>query len=168
MFATVMEILGLTITFIVMFVGLVGCLIPILPSTTIVLGAAIVHRLIYGGEIGAQTWVLVVLGLITAFSFLVDSLASMIGAKKFGASWKGVAGAMVGGIVGMFFSIPGILLGPFIGAVLFELLGDRGLRESSHAGFGAFIGILAGAIGKLACCAVMMGLFTIDVFGWIR
>ena len=168
MFATTaLEILGYVVTILVMLVGVLGCLIPIIPSTPIILIAAVVHRLVYGAEVGAQTWVLVVLGVITGLSFLLDGLASMVGAKKFGATWRGVTGAMVGGIVGLFFGIVGIFVGPFIGAVAFELLGQRDLRESSHAGVGAFVGILAGALGKLACCGVMMGLFVLDLLDWV-
>lgn len=159
---SLLEIIGLVTALLVMLGGLIGSIIPIIPGTTLVFGAALIHKLCFQEE-GVRMWVLFVLGGITAFSFFVDNLASMIGARKFGASWRGVTGAMVGAIVGLFFSLPGILLGPFIGAVTFELAGQRTLRECGHAGLGAFIGLLAGTLGKMACCIVMMGLFTFDL-----
>lgn len=156
------DILGLTVALLVMFVGIVGSIIPIIPSTTLVFIAALGHKLCFGVD-GVKVWVLLVLGLITAFSFLIDHIATMIGAKKFGATWKGVAGAVIGGIVGLFFGLVGILIGPFIGAVAFELAGRRTLWESGQAGIGTLVGLLAGALGKLACCAVMTGLFLFDL-----
>jgi hypothetical protein len=69
----------------------------------------------------------------------------------------------VGGLIGLFFNLPGILLGPFLGATAFELVGGRNFKESSRAGLGATIGLLAGVLGKLACCMAMMGLFAANV-----
>ena len=64
---------------------------------------------------------------------------------------------------GLFFNIPGVLLGPFVGALLFEWIGGRPLGESTKAGLGATLGLLAGAVGKLAGCLAMMGLFGLNV-----
>jgi hypothetical protein len=63
----------------------------------------------------------------------------------------------------MFFSLPGLILGPFLGATAFELAGGRPWQESGRAGLGATLGLLAGAIGKVACCVAMMGLFGANV-----
>jgi uncharacterized protein YqgC (DUF456 family) len=145
-----------------MFIGTLGSFVPIIPSTPLVLGAALLHKLAYGAE-GPAVWSLVTLTAITAFSFLVDHIATMIGAKKFGATWRGITGAALGGIIGLFFGLLGLLIGPFVGAFVFEMAGRRTLRESSAAGVGAFIGLLAGAIGKIACCAVMTAVFAFDL-----
>ena len=159
---TWLQITLLVIVFLTMFVGLLGSLVPILPSTPVIMIAALIYKFCYW-EDGSQIWVLIVLGIIAAFSLIIDHIATVIGAKKFGATWRGITGAVVGGIVGIFFSLPGVILGPFIGAVLFELAGQRTLKESSHAGIGAFVGFLAGTLGKLACSAVMIALFTFDL-----
>ncbi len=145
-----------------MLAGLVGSVLPVLPGTPVILLAAIVHRLCFGDK-GASILVLIILGLFTLLSFVFDYLASMFGAKKLGATWRGVLGAVIGGIVGIFFNLPGIILGPFIGAVLFELAGGRKFRPAARAGVGAFLGLLAGAVGKLAICLAMIGVFTINV-----
>jgi len=68
---------------------------------------------------------------------------------------------MVGSV--LFFGLPGILLGPFVGALLFELIGGREFTESARAGLGASLGLLAGAAGKLFFCLLMMALFTANV-----
>ena len=101
--------------------------------------------------------------LITALALVMDYLASIYGAKKFGATKNGMVGAIVGGIVGLFFNLPGILLGPFIGATLFEMIGGRKFKPSAKAGLGATLGLFAGAVGKFVCCVSMMTLFTVSV-----
>jgi len=145
-----------------MLIGVAGCLIPIIPGTPILLIAAIAHRL-YFGETGPSILVLVILTVLTIISLIFDQLASMVGAKKMGATWKGVTGAIVGGLIGLFFSLPGIILGPFIGATLFELFGDREFRDALKAGVGATLGLLLGAVGKVAVSMVMMLMFTWSV-----
>lgn len=145
-----------------MLIGVAGCLLPVLPGTPIVLAAAVVHRL-YFGDTGPSVWVLIVLTLLTIISLIFDQLASVLGAKKLGATWKGVTGAVVGGLVGLFFSLPGIILGPFIGATLFELFGDREFRDALRAGVGATLGLLFGAMGKVAVSMVMMLMFSWSV-----
>lgn len=156
------QITGFVIAWVLMLIGLVGSILPVLPSTPIVFIAAVLHRL-YFGENSVDNWVLVVMGLITAFSLLVDHLASMYGAKRLGASRHGIIGAVVGGVIGLFFNIPGILLGPFIGAFAFEILAGRDWKDSGRAGAGATLGLLGGVVGKIACCIAMMGMFTINV-----
>ncbi len=156
------EITGLVLALLVMVVGLAGSVLPWLPSTPLVLLAAIGHKL-YFHETGAGWVILTVMSALTLLSLVMDHLASAYGAKRFGATGLGIAGAVVGGIVGLFFSLPGILLGPFIGAFVFELLGQRNLKESGLAGVGAMVGLLAGAVGKFACCMAMMGLWTVNV-----
>lgn len=159
---TTEQIIGLSIALLVMCVGLAGSILPGLPSTPLVLVAAIGHKL-YFGETGAAWWVVGVLAAFTVLSLVMDYLASVYGAKRLGATWRGAVGAIVGGLIGLFFNLPGILFGPFIGATAFEMIGGRNFKESSRAGLGATIGLLAGTIGKLACCVAMMGLFTFNV-----
>lgn len=159
---TTEQIIGLILALLVMCVGLAGSILPGLPSTPLVLIGAIGHKL-YFGPTGGAWWVLVVLAAMTVVSLVLDYLASVYGAKKLGATWRGAVGAIVGGLIGLFFNLPGILLGPFVGAFLFEMAGGREWKAASRAGVGATLGLLAGAVGKLACCVAMMALFTVNV-----
>ena len=145
-----------------MCVGVAGSILPGIPSTPLVMLAAVGHRL-YFGEASIGNWGLAVLGVLTALSLVMDYLASMAGAKKLGATWRGVVGAVVGGLIGIFFGLPGIVLGPFVGAVALEMLGGREFQGAIRAGAGAVLGLFVGAIGKLACCVAMMGLFATSV-----
>jgi len=142
--------------------GLAGSVLPGIPSTPLVMLVAIGHRL-YFGPAGAGNAALLIMGALMAVSLVMDYLASMYGAKKLGATWRGVLGAVVGGLIGVFFNLPGLLLGPFLGALVFEMVGGREWKEAARAGLGAVIGLFVGAIGKLACCVAMMGLFAVNV-----
>ena len=159
---TAEQVIGLSIALVLMFIGLAGSILPGIPSTPLVMAAAVGHKL-YFGPLGPAWWVLLILALITALSLLMDYLTTVYGAKKLGATWRGATGAIVGALIGIFFSFPGIILGPFIGAMVFEMAGGRDAKESSRAGLGATIGLLAGAIGKVACCVAMMALFAVNV-----
>jgi hypothetical protein len=72
-----------------------------------------------------------------------------------------MAGAVLGGIVGMFFGVPGILLGPFVGAVMGELSLQGNLDKAGRAGFGTVVGLAIGVAGKLAIGIAMLGLFVL-------
>jgi len=145
-----------------MGIGVAGSILPGLPSTPLVLLSGILHKL-YFGVAGVGWVVMSVLAALTALSLVMDYTASIYGARRLGATWRGATGAMVGGLIGVFFNLPGILLGPFLGALAFEMAGGRKLKESSRAGLGATLGLLAGALGKVFCCLAMMGLFAADV-----
>ena len=152
------QIIGISIALIIMLVGLIGSVVPVLPGTPVVLIAAIGHRL-YFGEASISNLFLVVLVLLTGLSLLLDFIASVLGAKKFGATWRGMTGAIIGGIVGLFFNIPGIILGPFLGAMILEMSGGKEFKVAAKAGAGAVIGLLLGVVGKFSICVMMIALF---------
>jgi len=156
------EIIGLSVALLVMLVALIGNVIPGIPGTPLALIAAVAHRL-YFGAASVNNVVLLVLILLTVIAVVFDFLGSALGAKQFGATWRGVTGAVVGGLIGFFFSLPGIILGPFIGATLFEMFGDKEFKKAAKAGAGAVLGLVFGVIGKSAVCVVMIGLFAVNV-----
>lgn len=156
------QITGLVLAMLLMLVGLVGSVVPGLPGTPVVFGVALIHRLIFGLS-GPSTLILGILFGLMVLSIILDLVATALGAKKFGSTWRGAVGAFVGGIVGLFFAIPGIILGPFIGATLFELLGDKEFKAAVRAGAGAMIGLLLGVVGKFSICVLMILLFATNV-----
>jgi len=159
---TIEQIIGLSLALFAMCFGLAGSVLPGIPSTPLVMLVAIGHRLLFGAA-SVSNVALILLAALMMVSLALDYLASMAGARKLGATWRGVLGAVVGGVIGIFFNIPGIILGPFLGALLFEMIGGRAWKEAVRAGLGAVIGLFVGALGKLACCAAMMGLFATNV-----
>lgn len=159
---TAEQIIGFVIALLIMLAGLAGNVLPGLPGSPLILAGVVAHRL-YFGQQGVSNLVLAILVLLTATAIALDYLATAIGAKKFGATWRGAVGAAVGGLIGLFFSIPGIIIGPFIGATLFEMAGGQRFKPAAKAGAGAMAGLVAGAIGKLSISATMIGLFVINV-----
>lgn len=159
---TMEELIGFGLTLLVMLIGLGGSFLPGLPGPPLILVAAVGHRL-YFGDASAGNLVLGALGFLMLLSLGLDYVATLVGAKKLGATWKGVVGAAVGAVVGLFFFPIGILVGPFVGALLFELLGGRDLKAAGQAGAGAFLGLLAGTVGRIACCFAMIGIFCASI-----
>lgn len=159
---TMEQMLGLGLALLLMFVGLAGTILPGIPGAPLILIAAIGHRF-YFGPTGASNVVLGVLALLTILSLVLDYVATVLGARKMGASWRGITGAMVGALIGLFFAPIGIFVGPFVGAIGFEFLGGRDFAESSRAGAGALLGLFVGAVGKIGCCVAMIGLFAANV-----
>ena len=139
-------------------IGLAGLLLPVLPGAPLLfLGlfcAAWAEDFRYVG-----LWTLLLLAVMAGLTYLVEFLSSILGARSFGGSRRAMAGAAIGGIVGLFFGIPGILLGPFVGAVLAELSLQRTLDQASRAGFGTVVGMALGVAGKLAIGIAMVGIF---------
>lgn len=157
------QIIGLALAALAMCIGVLGCVLPGIPGAPLVFFAALAHRLYFGPDGGASVWVLAVMFLIMLFSIAVDYLASMYGAKKLGASRPGIIGAVVGGIIGFLTFNPFVLLiGPFAGAFIGELSSGKDWKASGKAGLGATLGLLGGAIGKLACALAMTGLFLVN------
>lgn len=159
---TTEEIVGLSLALLVMLAGLIGGIIPGVPGAPIILLAAICHRL-YFGNASASNLVLIILTALTLAAILFDFLASVLGAKKFGATWLGAVGAVIGGIVGLFFALPGIIIGPFLGAVLFEMMGDKEFKHAARAGLGALLGLFIGVVGKFSIGVIMSILFAVNV-----
>jgi hypothetical protein len=107
---------------------------------------------------------LTVLGVLALLTYPADFLASAFGAKHYGASPRAVTGAVIGAVVGIFFGLPGVLLGPFAGAVIGEFSTQRHLGKAGRAGFGATVGIVLGTAAKLAIAFTMLGIFAIARF----
>jgi uncharacterized protein YqgC (DUF456 family) len=139
-------------------VGMAGTILPALPGAPLVFLGMVLAAWADGFQ-KVGWFPLTILGGLTVLTLVVDFAATSLGAKRVGASWMAVAGAAVGTIVGLFFSLPGLILGPFVGAVLGEYLARRNRDQAIKAGFGTWIGILLGTAGKLALIFMMIGVF---------
>ena len=116
----------------------------------------------WAGDFAQIGWItLTVLGVLTGLAILVDLLAGLLGAKRVGASGWALFGAGAGTVVGLFFGIIGLILGPFAGAVLGELIAGSTLRRSTTVGVGAWLGFVFGTLAKIALCFTMLGVFAL-------
>jgi uncharacterized protein YqgC (DUF456 family) len=150
--------LALAFAALLVIVGLVGTVVPVLPGVLLVFGGLFLAAWAEGfARVGAAG--LTIIGILAALGFAADFVASLLGAKRVGASPRALLGATVGGIVGIFFGIPGLLLGPFVGAVLGELWARGGLAKAGKVGIGTWLGLLAAAVAKVVIAFAMIATF---------
>lgn len=150
-----MDAILVILALIILTIGLLGTVYPALPGLPIMFGG--VFLLAYVGDfevIGSTT--LWVLGALTALGMLLDFVASMLGAKFTGASKEALWGTVIGATVGMFFGLPGLILGPLLGASAGELLARKDILRAGTVGIGTFLGYVAGVAAKLGIAVVML------------
>jgi uncharacterized protein YqgC (DUF456 family) len=156
-----LEIATWCLTVTLMLIGFVGVLVPILPGTTLILIAALLHKWILPGDLTATT--LWFIALFWFLSVLADLGGVLLGTRWFGGSKWGMAGASGGALVGIFFSIPILILGTMLGAVVAEkLLAKKTHGAAMKSGVGAAVGFVISTIARLACALVMIALFLIS------
>jgi uncharacterized protein YqgC (DUF456 family) len=142
--------------------GLAGTVVPALPGVPLVFAGLFVGAWIDSFDtVGWGT--LGIMAVLTVVAVVIDFVASAAGARYLGASSRAFWGATAGAVVGIFFGIPGMLLGPFIGAVIGEISGGNDLVRSGRAGVGAWLGIVVATAVKLAIAFLMIGLFLFRV-----
>ena len=148
---------------ILIIAGIAGLVLPALPGAPVLFAglllAAWIENFTY---VGVKT--LVVLGVMAVLSYIIDFLAGVLGAKRFGASPRALWGATLGALVGIFLGLPGVLLGPFVGAAIGELTMLHTLTQAGRAGLGATLGLMFGVAAKLALAFSMLGLFIVVRF----
>lgn len=139
-------------------VGIAGTVLPAIPGVPLVfVGLLVAAWADHFQKVGWFT--LSILAVLTLFSFVLDFFATSVGAKRVGASWLALVLSVVGAIVGLFFSLPGLILGPFLGAVTGEYLARRDWRQASRVGLATWLGMILAIAGKLALIFTMVGIF---------
>lgn len=153
-----------TLVVVMTLVGLAGTILPAIPGVGLVFAGLFLGAYIDDFQrVGGIT--LVALGLMTALAMAIDFIATLLGAKRMGASKLAMIGAAVGALVGLFFGLVGVFVGPFVGAVVGELIYRGKLEEAAGAakvGLGTWIGLLLGSLAKLALALTMIGVFVVS------
>lgn len=154
-----MTILLLALTLILMFIGLLGAVLPVIPGIPLIYAGFLLYGFFsHWQSFGLGT--MVFWGTIAALSVGVDYYASMVGTKRHGASifgiWGSVFGAVAGALLG---NLPGLVIGTFVGAYAGELWAGKTRGEALRAGKGALLGWLGGTIVKVVIGVLMIGTF---------
>ncbi len=164
-----MDILLIILGAICLLLGIVGCVAPVVPGVPLAYGGLL---LLHWTDRVQFSWqFLVIWAVFTVIIQILDYFIPAWGTKKFGGTKWGVWGSTIGLLVGMFFGFIGIVAGPFVGAVLGEMLyfnrhrhtikntdemgKNSQLNQAIRAGFGSFVGLFTGTILKLICCGMM-------------
>lgn len=132
-------------------VGICGCVIPLIPGPPIAYVALLVAKAIGDHAVPSHTTLLFA-AAVTIVVTVLDYVVPAIGAKRFDCSRLGTIGCVVGTVAGLFFLPFGVIVGPFFGALIGESVSGKNLGQASFGAFGALVGFLFGVIIKLACC----------------
>lgn len=170
-----MDVFLIVLGAICLLIGLIGCVAPVLPGVPLsYLGLLLLH---WTDRVQFSWQFLTVWAVVVVVIQVLDYFIPAWGTKKFGGTKYGVWGSTIGLIAGFFMGPLGIIIGPFIGAVLGELIyfnrhpqpaneqpHNTNFNRALRAGFGSFIGLLTGTLIKVICCSVMIAYFVIEVF----
>lgn len=143
-------------------IGALGTIIPAVPGAALVFVATLVHKYLLPETF--SWWTIAWLGLLTGFSWAVDFFGSTVGAKLGNATPQGLVGAALGGLFGIPFGIPGLIFGPFIGAVAGDLYAKRRkISELVRSGAGATFGFFASLILRVVLLLAMVVTILVSV-----
>ncbi len=144
-----MDALAFGIFFLSFLIAIAGIILPMLPGVPVAALGAFIAAWISNFETLTPA-ILLFVGGLALLSVLLDYLAGVIGAQRFGASRAGVWGSVIGALLGIVFFPPlGFLLGALLGAVLAELIAGRQPADAFRSGLGALVGTLGGVVAKL-------------------
>ncbi len=162
-----MDIVIWTLVGLLLAVGFVGSVVPLLPGTTLMLVAVLLQKWLRPETL---TWTVVAwIGVAWLLSVAADFLCTILGTRLFGGTKWGMAGASGGALAGMFFSLPALLLGTMLGAVVAEKWGaKRTTQESLRAGAGAAVGFFLGTFARFACALAILMLYGFAVYAALR
>jgi uncharacterized protein len=158
-----MEALIITIGIIVLIIGYVSCVLPPLPGPPVAFAALLLlHFFIVPVQL--SPWVLWSLGLLSIAVTILDNFVTIWGTHKFGGTKAGVRGSFIGLLVGIFVLTPfvgplSIIAGPFLGAIIGELMAGNSSENAIKSGIGSFIGFLLGLGMKLIVTSIIAFLF---------
>lgn len=143
-------------------IGLLGAVVPVLPGTIVSYLGMLLLLALPDADIATPT--LVVWGVISVAVILLDYILPAILTTRFGGTKAGSLGATIGTIIGLFLGVPGIILGPFVGAVAGEMIkGDLPIERALGVGFGSMLSFLAGTVFKLVAGCVMLYYIIVNI-----
>ena len=158
-----MDILLITISVLLIIIGILGSIVPILPGPPIVFcGLLLVH---FSSNHPFTIELLVIFGVLAILSAVIDNVLPVYATKKFNGSRKGVWGSAIGLFVGLFFFPPfGIILGPMLGAFVGEIADGKTTSNAIRPAFGSLIGFLSSIFLRFTLSIVMAYYFVVEVF----
>lgn len=146
------------IAVLMVIVGIAGTVLPALPGVALVFAGILLAAWIDGFTV-ISGWTVGVLAALTAVGLVVDYVAQVMSAQRAGATPLGIAGAAIGTVVGIFTGLIGLLFMPLAGAAIGEFIAHRDMLRAGKVGVATWVGLLVGAVLKLAIVFTMAGVF---------
>ena len=147
------DIILYILTAVCLAASIVGCIVPALPGPPLAFVGLLLLSFTDVAEADITALELSITFLVAVAISVADYVMPVIGTKKFGGTKWGNWGCVIGSIIGLFFPPVGIILGPFIGATVGELIGGKQFSSALKAGFGSFLGFFIGTLLKFFFCA---------------
>lgn len=142
--------------------GIIGCVAPVLPGPPLsYFGLLLFHWTKYAYYSPTVLWIL---GIVTIIVTVVDNFLPILMTKKLGGTKYGTWGATAGVIIGMFFGLPGIIIGPFAGALIGELIAGVENKKAIKSAWGSFLGFILGTGAKFSVCLVIAYFYVSGIF----
>ena len=145
-----MDILLIVFAFLLLVAGIAGCVLPLLPGPPLAYAGMLLLHLT--DKVHFTTPQLVIWLVVVIVLQVVDYITPLLGSKYSGGTSFGNRGCMAGTLLGLFFMPWGVIVGPFIGAVVGEMLGGQDLSHAIRAGIGTLLGFLFGTLLKVIVC----------------
>ena len=145
-----MDILLIVFAFLLLVAGIAGCVLPLLPGPPLAYAGMLLLHLT--DKVHFTTPQLVIWVVVVIVLQVVDYITPLLGSKYSGGTSFGNRGCMAGTLLGLFFMPWGVIVGPFIGAVVGEMLGGQDLSHAIRAGIGTLLGFLFGTLLKVIVC----------------
>ncbi len=156
--------MALIIVVVLLLLGVSGTILPLLPGIPLMFVSIAAYGWYEGFNIITPKYICIIAAL-TVISLIVDYLSTVLGAKYFGSSKKGIWGALLGTFIGLFLFPPlGLLLGPFLGAMLGEYLEMQDIEKAARIGVGTVVGLFSGMVFKLVLAIGIFVSFLVVVF----
>ena len=152
------QILGWVAATVLIVTGIAGTLLPALPGTILVLAGVVLGAWL-DDFTRVKPWVVAIIAVLALIAWATDYVATVMGAKKAGASTLAIVGAALGTIAGIFMGLIGVLFMPFVGAVIGEYIAQRNARQAAKVGLATWLGLLVGTVVKLVLVFMMIGIF---------
>lgn len=152
-----MDIFLIILGIVCLIIAFLGSVLPVLPGSPVAYVGMLFFQLTDRLQFTPQQ--LIVWAVLVIAVQVLDYVIPLLGTKYAGGTKWGSWGCIIGTVVGLFFTPWGIILGPFLGAVVGELLGDKDLKYALKSGIGSLVGFLLGTVAKLMLCGYFVWQF---------
>jgi uncharacterized protein YqgC (DUF456 family) len=157
-----MELFLVLVALLLMILGIIGSFLPILPGPLTSWAGLLVLHFTEGVEL-SQTFLISTL-LVAIFIYILDYIIPALGTKRFGGSRAGMIGTTLGLLVGILSPIPfSIIIGPFVGALIGEMIHRNDFDKALKAAFGSFLGFIASTFLKFIVAIIFLGFFIVKL-----